>query len=114
MCVHLQVGGSTPLGAWGYIECIRELKTQLEEAGDGITDIFVACGSGGSAAGIALAVKLAGMNVRVHAVIVSLRVFTYVCVYSCTCMYICMCLLMCMFPVGVKPCSPFIHMHVIS
>jgi 1-aminocyclopropane-1-carboxylate deaminase/D-cysteine desulfhydrase-like pyridoxal-dependent ACC family enzyme len=69
---HTQVGGSTPLGAWGYIECIRELKAQLEKANDHVTDIFVACGSGGSAAGIALAVKLAGINAKVHAVIVSL------------------------------------------
>lgn len=66
----IPVGGSSPLGAWGYLEFVRELNKQLTDAQDHVTDIVVACGSGGSAAGIALGVKLIGMKTKVHAVIV--------------------------------------------
>jgi len=66
----IPVGGSTPLGAWGYIEFVRELNQQLTEAKETVTDIVLACGSGGSAAGIALGVHLSGMKARVHAIIV--------------------------------------------
>mmetsp|Transcript_9254 Transcript_9254/g.22944 ORF Transcript_9254/g.22944 Transcript_9254/m.22944 type:complete len:387 (+) Transcript_9254:230-1390(+) len=66
----IPVGGSSPLGCWGYIEFVRELKEQLDAAGDSVSDIVVAMGSGGSAAGIALANKMSGLGAKVHAVIV--------------------------------------------
>ena len=33
----IPVGGSSPLGCWGYVEAVRELKAQIE--GQGFTDI---------------------------------------------------------------------------
>ncbi|MEZ4310502.1 MAG: D-cysteine desulfhydrase family protein [Polyangiaceae bacterium] len=50
-------GGSNGLGAFGYIECMRELRRQLDlgMAGGAPFDTIVhACGSGGTAAGVAL------------------------------------------------------------
>jgi D-cysteine desulfhydrase len=51
-------GGSNGLGALGYVECMRETAAQMKRGlagGGGPFDIVVhACGSGGTAAGIAL------------------------------------------------------------
>jgi D-cysteine desulfhydrase len=48
-------GGSNALGAWGYINCIQELKQEL---GDRPLTIVYAAGSGGTGAGILLGIKL--------------------------------------------------------
>ncbi|DBA68980.1 TPA: hypothetical protein ACH3X2_013152 [Trebouxia sp. C0005] len=61
----IPVGGSSPLGCWGYLEAVREIQ---EQAGDlGITDIALACGSGGTAAGMALGIQLSGLRCKLHA-----------------------------------------------
>ena len=53
----IPIGGSTPLGALGYVQCIRELASQLDNE-DKAPQIFVAVGSAGTLAGCALGVKL--------------------------------------------------------
>ncbi|CAN6482887.1 unnamed protein product [Victoria cruziana] len=65
----IPVGGSNSLGTWGYIEAIREIEQQiqLECQGTGFTDIIVACGSGGSTAGLALGSSLGKLKAKVHA-----------------------------------------------
>jgi D-cysteine desulfhydrase len=63
-------GGSNALGSWGYLDAIRELSIQLAELGEEIDDIVFACGSGGTAAGIAAAAHLAKLPTRIHAVTV--------------------------------------------
>ncbi|CAN1265753.1 Putative D-cysteine desulfhydrase 1, mitochondrial [Linum perenne] len=65
----IPVGGSNSLGTWGYIEAIREIEQQVE-AGNGtinFDDIVVACGSGGTIAGLALGSHLGGLKAKVHA-----------------------------------------------
>jgi D-cysteine desulfhydrase len=50
-------GGSNGLGSLGYVEAMREVRNQMELglAGDGPFDVVAhACGSGGTAAGVAL------------------------------------------------------------
>jgi D-cysteine desulfhydrase len=50
-------GGSNGLGALGYVEAMQETREQMELglAGDGVFDVVAhACGSGGTAAGVAL------------------------------------------------------------
>jgi D-cysteine desulfhydrase len=77
VCSHLQnqkgkrpypipVGGSNCLGTWGYIHAVEEMMTQwraLESSGDdsqpSLDHIVFACGSGGTATGIALGIALA-------------------------------------------------------
>lgn len=66
-------GGSNAIGAWGYIECCRELAGQLGELEKADTTIVYACGSGGTGAGLVLGaqayglkengIKVAGFNV---------------------------------------------------
>ncbi|MEU9047149.1 MULTISPECIES: pyridoxal-phosphate dependent enzyme [unclassified Kitasatospora] len=69
---YLPPGGSSPLGALGYVECALELAEQvvrglLPEPGWVVT----AVGSGGTAAGLALGLRLAGLRTRVLGVVVN-------------------------------------------
>jgi D-cysteine desulfhydrase family pyridoxal phosphate-dependent enzyme len=64
----IPVGGSNALGTWGYLTAVAELVAQLGETPPP-ANIVVACGSGGTVAGIALGVRLAGLRgTHVHAV----------------------------------------------
>ncbi|GAQ78288.1 hypothetical protein KFL_000100530 [Klebsormidium nitens] len=66
----IPVGGSNSLGTWGYVEAVREIALQLEAGqacrADGFDDVIMACGSGGTTAGVALAAQLSGMKAKVH------------------------------------------------
>ncbi len=62
-------GGSSALSTLGYINCALELKSQLTE--QGLPDpaaVFVAAGSGGSAAGLLAGMALAKMDSKLQAV----------------------------------------------
>ncbi|CAI9754054.1 unnamed protein product [Fraxinus pennsylvanica] len=65
----IPVGGSNSLGTWGYIEAIREIEEQLQDAKDGVVfdDIVVACGSGGTIAGLSVGSWLSDLKAKVHA-----------------------------------------------
>lgn len=66
----IPVGGSNSLGCWGYMEAIREVEQQLMEGktggATGFDDIVMACGSGGTTAGLALASHLSSIKAKVH------------------------------------------------
>ena len=71
----IPVGGSNPLGSFGYMEMINELNQQAESLHNSghlrtpyFDHIVFACGSGGTASGIAIATKLSGCKSKVHAV----------------------------------------------
>jgi D-cysteine desulfhydrase len=68
----LPTGGSSPLGAVGYVNAALELADQIA-AGElpEPAHIFVALGSGGTAAGLLLGLRLAGLRSRLEAVVVS-------------------------------------------
>ncbi|KAK4778539.1 hypothetical protein SAY86_006067 [Trapa natans] len=66
----IPVGGSNSLGTWGYIEAIREIEQQqqdCENANVKFDDIVVACGSGGTIAGLSLGSYLSSIKAKVHA-----------------------------------------------
>ncbi|XP_043695917.1 putative D-cysteine desulfhydrase 1, mitochondrial [Telopea speciosissima] len=65
----IPVGGSNSLGTWGYIEAIREIQQQIQTGPGktGFDDIVVACGSGGTIAGLSLATWLSKLTAKVHA-----------------------------------------------
>ncbi|KAK6148240.1 hypothetical protein DH2020_019152 [Rehmannia glutinosa] len=65
----IPVGGSNSLGTWGYIEAIREIKNQLQEGSREVAfdDIVVACGSGGTIAGLSVGSWLSNLGSKVHA-----------------------------------------------
>ncbi|HEX8742941.1 MAG TPA: pyridoxal-phosphate dependent enzyme [Thermoleophilaceae bacterium] len=68
----LPPGGSSPLGAVGFVEAALELAAQVE-AGElpEPRAVVVALGSGGSAAGLAAGLALAGLRSEVRAVLVT-------------------------------------------
>lgn len=58
-------GGSDALGCWGYIEAVAELERQLHEERQLSTQldrIYFSCGSGGTAAGLALGLHLSSLD----------------------------------------------------
>jgi len=67
-------GGSSPRGALGFVDAALEVAEQVA-AGEmpPPESIWVACGSGGSAAGLALGLSLAQLTTRVRAVRVTPR-----------------------------------------
>ena len=60
-CYPVPSGGSCGLGVWGYIECVRELIQYSNEENVTFDRVYFACGSGGTAAGLALGMYLSGM-----------------------------------------------------
>ncbi|WOL20165.1 D-cysteine desulfhydrase 1, mitochondrial [Canna indica] len=65
----IPVGGSNCLGTWGYIEAIREVEQQIQSSCGELQfdDIVVACGSGGTIAGLSLGSRLSSLKAKVHA-----------------------------------------------
>jgi D-cysteine desulfhydrase len=57
-------GGSNALGSWGYVGCAGELADDLAALPARPTTIVFACGSGGTAAGLVLGARLAGLDTR--------------------------------------------------
>jgi len=69
-CYYIPVGGSTPLGAVGYVSAVREFTVQAMAENISIGHIVSATGSGGTTAGLLLGakrflpgVKVTGMGV---------------------------------------------------
>ena len=59
------VGGSNALGCWGYMMAMEEIMQQSQQQGAKFTHIVMACGSGATTAGIALANRLSGYDAKV-------------------------------------------------
>jgi len=59
-------GGSSPLGALGYVNAALELAAQCTDTAPDV--IYVPCGTMGTVAGLALGLRLAGMQTRIEAV----------------------------------------------
>lgn len=65
----IPTGGSNPLGALGYVNAAFELSHQIQEGKLAQPDVvYVACGSLGTSAGLALGLQLAGLNTKIVAV----------------------------------------------
>ncbi|XP_052181492.1 putative D-cysteine desulfhydrase 1, mitochondrial [Diospyros lotus] len=65
----IPVGGSNSLGTWGYIEAVREIEHQVQvvNSKERFDDVVVACGSGGTIAGLAIGSWLSNLKAKVHA-----------------------------------------------
>lgn len=64
-------GGSTALGAWGYVLAVQELVADLKRLDGGdVKPATVVCatGSGGTTAGLALGARMSGVDIRVAGV----------------------------------------------
>ena len=58
-------GGSNAVGAWGYVEALREALEQCRKLGADIKRIVVATGSGGTHAGLFVGARREGWDVEV-------------------------------------------------
>lgn len=68
----LPAGGSSPVGALGYVEAALEIVAQVEDGSlPEPAQVVVPVGTGGTAAGLALGFQLAGLRSRVVAVVVN-------------------------------------------
>ncbi|MCX4511145.1 pyridoxal-phosphate dependent enzyme [Streptomyces sp. NBC_01619] len=68
----LPAGGSTPVGTLGYVEAAFELAAQVASGElPEPSHVVTAVGSGGTAAGLALGLRLAGLRSRVVGVVVN-------------------------------------------
>ncbi|BAK97833.1 putative pyridoxal-phosphate-dependent enzyme [Oscillibacter valericigenes Sjm18-20] len=70
-CCLIPLGGSTPLGAVGYVNCVREFTVQALAAGVRVGHIVSATGSGGTTAGLLLGARLFQPGAKVTGVAVS-------------------------------------------
>jgi len=59
-------GGSSPLGALGYVNAALELAAQCADPSPDV--IYVPCGTMGTVAGLALGLRLAGLQTRIEAI----------------------------------------------
>ncbi len=68
----LPAGGSSPVGALGYVEAALELAAQVAD-GDlpEPSHVVTAVGTGGTAAGLLLGLRLAGLRTRVVGIVVN-------------------------------------------
>ena len=70
----LRVGGSTPVGCLGFVEAAFELAEQVRDGAlPEPSHVVVALGSGGTAAGLAAGLRLAGLRTRVVGIVVNDR-----------------------------------------
>jgi len=68
----IPAGGTSPLGALGYVNAAFELAEQIAAGAlPEPDDIFVPLGTGGTVAGLVLGAKLVGLQTRIHAVLVT-------------------------------------------
>jgi D-cysteine desulfhydrase len=68
----LPAGGSSPIGALGYVEAALEIAAQVEDGSlPEPAHVVVPVGTGGTAAGLALGFQLAGLRSRVIGVVVN-------------------------------------------
>jgi D-cysteine desulfhydrase len=68
----IPTGGTSPVGAIGYVEAAFELQEQIAAGALPAPEwIFVPMGSGGTAVGLVLGAKLAGLRARVVSVLVT-------------------------------------------
>lgn len=64
----IPVGGSTAVGALGYVAAMFELVNQLAEQGRAVDHLLFATSSGGTQAGIVLGARLAGFDGTITAI----------------------------------------------
>ncbi len=68
----LPAGGSSPVGALGYVEAALEIAAQVEDGAlPEPAHVVVPVGTGGTAAGLALGFQLAGLRTRVVGIVVN-------------------------------------------
>jgi len=67
-CYEIPFGGSSWVGSLGFVNAALELATQVDAGECAAPDvIYVACGTAGTVAGLAIGLELAGLPTRIEA-----------------------------------------------
>lgn len=67
----IPIGGSSPIGAMGYVAGTRELQQQIAAAGLRVNRVYYASGSRGTQAGLELGARVFNVEYRLHGIAVS-------------------------------------------
>ena len=67
----IPIGGSSPIGALGYVDGTRELQQQLTLSATRVDRLYYASGSRGTQAGLELGARVFGCEYRLHGIAVS-------------------------------------------
>ena len=67
----IPIGGSSPIGALGYVDGTREIQEQLEGSATRVDRLYYASGSRGTQAGLELGARAFGAAYRLHGIAVS-------------------------------------------
>ena len=67
----IPIGGSSPIGALGYVDGTRELRDQLDQSSLQADRLYYASGSRGTQAGLELGMRVFAPTYRLHGVAVS-------------------------------------------
>jgi len=67
----IPIGGSSPIGALGYVDGTRELHEQLTTSALRVDRVYYASGSRGTQAGLELGARMFGVEYRLHGIAVS-------------------------------------------
>jgi L-cysteate sulfo-lyase len=67
----IPVGGSNAIGALGYVDCARELVSQMQQAGLSARRLVHATGSAGTQAGLLVGLQESGIVLPLHGISVS-------------------------------------------
>ncbi len=63
-------GGSSKIGALGYVDAVRELELQLRTTGQKISHMVFATSSGGTQAGLIVGKKISGFSAKVIGILI--------------------------------------------
>lgn len=66
----IPVGGSSPLGCWGYVDCMHEIALQQQQLDVAFDAIVVTVGSGGTLAGLMAGREIYGLSTEFFGVFV--------------------------------------------
>ena len=67
----IPIGGSSPIGALGYVDGTREIMEQLTASATRVDRLYYASGSRGTQAGLELGARMFGAAYRLHGIAVS-------------------------------------------
>src|SRR5215467_2473776 len=67
----IPIGGSSSIGALGYVDGTREIQEQLTSSGLRVDRLYYASGSRGTQAGLELGARVFGVEYRLHGIAVS-------------------------------------------
>jgi D-cysteine desulfhydrase family pyridoxal phosphate-dependent enzyme len=68
---RMPIGGSTPVGALGYVEAVKEITDYSEKTGINFSNVFFATGSAGTQSGLIAGKEIFGLNSEITGIAIT-------------------------------------------